>query len=219
MQLRLDYRFIFVHIPKTAGTSIEGILTALPPRPIPLDLRVAHRLYRATTGRRYRPVPKHAKAMEIRRWVGHYAWHRSFSFAVIRNPWDLMVSSYFWWLQKSQKWDAFRGHTEKIKAMKDFREFMQSEYGQRRLNLVETDLMDYLTDQKGKCIVDFIARFERLEEDWATICGKIALKNPGLQQLNKSERQDYHLYYDQASRDVVAKRFERYIDQFGYTFD
>jgi hypothetical protein len=219
MQFRPDYKFIFVHIPKTAGSSITDILDNLPPQPISLDLQLTTHLFRRTLGRRYRPVSKHAKASEIKNWVGSYAWNRCFTFAFIRNPWDLMVSTYFWWLEKAPKFEAFRTQSELIQSMAGFKEFLFSEYGQKRVNQVETDLLDYLTDSHGKIIVDFVARFETLHEDWRTICKTIQIENVELPHLNKGSRQDYRIYYDSHSREMIANRFREYINTFNYSFE
>ena len=75
-----------------------------------------------------------------------------------------------------------------------------------------------VTDLDGKVRLDFIGRFERLEEDFKKLCGKIGL-NVSLPHLNQSQHRDYRSYYTPELRDRVGEFFKRDVELFGYTFD
>ncbi|NKN33746.1 hypothetical protein [Marichromatium bheemlicum] len=79
---------------------------------------------------------------------------------------------------------------------------------------------DYLTDQRGRLQIDFLARFEHYQEDLAAPCDHLGLAPPAPEHLNRSRhgRLDYREFYDIQSRDWVARRFRRDIDLFGHRF-
>ena len=74
------YKCIFIHIPKTGGTSIENALLG---------------------GKKQPTRIKHKRAKD---YLKQYPkeWKQYFKFTVIRNPWDWMVSWYYWRGQNSK---------------------------------------------------------------------------------------------------------------------
>ena len=75
----------------------------------------------------------------------------------------------------------------------------------------------YLTDRKGQLIVDFVGWYERLEEDFLYICEKIDV-DFHMPHVNKSERDNYQNYYDDESREMLAKLSRKDIELFDYSF-
>jgi hypothetical protein len=65
--------------------------------------------------------------------------------------------------------------------------------------------------------MDFTGRFENIEEDFARICERIAVA-ASLMHVNASERTNYANYYTPQTQAIVARRYARDIDRFGYTF-
>jgi len=178
-----DFKCIFIHIPKTAGNSITQTLNSLPRQKI----NIKHP---------YVDLPKHAKASEIKQAVGNEIWEEYFTFAFVRNPWDLMVSSYFWWLQKAPKWKKFHADIKEIEQLGSFTHFMYSQYGRGMINRLEGNLFDWLSED-GEIIVDFVGRFENLHNDWNEICDRIGVEPYELPHTNQTERSSYREYYTQ----------------------
>ena len=56
------------------------------------------------------------------------AWNECFKFAFIRNPWDLMVSSYHWWLTYAEIFPALHKDVAQIREMGSFSVFIRSEF-------------------------------------------------------------------------------------------
>jgi hypothetical protein len=212
--LSIEYRFIFIHIPKTAGTSITSILQELPARRF---VRLQELLL---FPRRVRPwhVRRHDTALNIRSKIGDDQFARFFKFAVVRNPWDLMVSSYFWWTQKATRWSVFDEDTRVIAEMNGFCEFARSHYGACMINEFRGDMLDLITDLNGRVIVDYVARFERLDDDMLEICRRIGVPYRPLPRANFTERKPYREYYDEETRNLIGWRFQREIALFGYEF-
>jgi hypothetical protein len=80
---------------------------------------------------------------------------------------------------------------------------------------------DYLVDLHGNVIVDFIGRYERLHDDFAQACQRIGIPTPALPHRReaKDRNKDYRAYYDDALAALIAERFKRDIELFGYRFD
>ena len=149
--------------------------------------------------------------------MGQVAWSRSFSFAFVRNPWDLMVSSYRWWLEKADRWDELRPAADEIRGMGSFPTFIHSPYGRQMINEQSGTLRDWICDGDGQIIVDRVGRFERLRDDWAEISETIGVNVP-LPHLNQGTRGPYQDYYDDASRGLIEERFDWAIEHFKYRF-
>ncbi|MFK7978080.1 MAG: sulfotransferase family 2 domain-containing protein [Halioglobus sp.] len=82
--------------------------------------------------------------------------------------------------------------------------------------------MDGLSDLAGNIMVDKVMRFESIQEDWdevrAVIANRTGVHLRELPHLNKANRLDYRAYYDDESRETVARVFSKDIDAFGYSF-
>jgi len=196
-------KYVFIHIPKCAGTSMHQALRSLHERQ---SVRVEDRKYH-----------KHAKASEVRPVLGR-AWDDAFKFAFVRNPWDLMVSSYHWWLTHAPNFPRLAADAARIQKLGSFSAFVQSEYGSEMLNECHgRDLLDWICDG-NKIIVDFVGKYETLEADWRQVCQALGVASIALPQANQVPRENYRSFYDATSKRLVADRFARSIELFGYQF-
>ena len=78
---------------------------------------------------------------------------------------------------------------------------------------------DYFTDSEGEISVDFIGRFENLQEDLDKVLARLGLPRYTLPIVNATKKKDYRTYYDDDTRKIVGIRFKKDIDHFGYTFE
>jgi hypothetical protein len=76
-----------------------------------------------------------------------------------------------------------------------------------------------LEQRSGDLGVDFVGRFERLEEDMAAICAHIGIPYQPLPRENVSKREPYQSYYTPELAELVRQRLAREIEAFGYAFD
>jgi uncharacterized protein YabN with tetrapyrrole methylase and pyrophosphatase domain len=78
----------------------------------------------------------------------------------------------------------------------------------------------YLTNNEGKVIVDFIGRFENLQNDYNTICNKLRISKNDLTWDNKSRYNSdlYKRYYNEESFELVNSIFKEDIEFLGYQF-
>ena len=86
---------------------------------------------------------------------------------------------------------------------------------QTNLNVMDNTLIQ----NEGKILVDFIGKFENLQEDFNLICEKIKIKNFELEKINQYNHKDYKLYYSDKDIEKVYNLYKRDIEYFGYKFE
>jgi hypothetical protein len=184
-----EHKFIFLKTKKTAGTAIEAALSelcgpsdvitpyreeseqdrkGLPPQNYRIDhpLKPKRPLIRRLLmrpERYYHPSVgyyEHMPASRVRDYVGEAIWRSYFKFAFDRNPWDRQVS---WYLYK----------TKSKRVRPSFEHFMTS---RARAYVSNHDI--YMLD--GALAVDFVGRYERLEEDLIAALAKAGVAGCGL---------------------------------------
>jgi hypothetical protein len=200
-------KFLFVHIFKTAGTSITDSLARYCYRPG--STRPSNWMaYLSTNWKKIHrtPIKKHATALEIRDSLDRDVFDSFFKFTFVRNPWDWQVSLYHFILDRPHN----PGH-EATKAMGSFRSFVLSREGS---TFTQTGC---LTDADGNLLVDFVGKFEHLDLDFGLVCEKVGI-SARLPHINKMQRSGYRDYYDNETRDLTAKLYAEDIERFGYTF-
>jgi hypothetical protein len=202
--------FIFVHIPKCAGTSIE--LACIPLASAFTDLNSMPDEDRT---RHWLPSSRGRQHAKLSRYERHYPLPDYFKFAFVRNPWDRAISQIAY-LRRTGAVPEFASSNLK----KHLRIYCQTSRQVASQDLAACQL-DYLLDKTGKVSVDFIGRFESLAGDFGKICRELgADPPPGLPHVLDSHRpQHYSAYYDEQSIEWVRGRFIRDIEYFGYQFD
>ncbi|MFO8234698.1 MAG: sulfotransferase family 2 domain-containing protein [Bacteroidales bacterium] len=217
-------RFIFIHIPKTAGTAINWALQEKSNVSFRKFYGKLKYIYYSLVSPNmcftlYTPkIQKHAKAKEIRSVIPKQIWKEYFTFAFVRNPWDLMVSSYEWWLQMAGMWPDLHDDIQKIKKMKGFHEFIWSEYGLSRINEQYGNIYDWISEGDDEIIVDYVGKYENLDKDLNWIGSHLGISEVVPPKINVTERLPYREYYDEESKKLVGERFEKTIEKFEYSF-
>jgi hypothetical protein len=142
----------------------------------------------------------------------------AFKFAFVRNPFDRLVSL-FSYLKKLQL-------AEMAPAM-TFDEFCAAVterpldpiglYNVKGLSQCNPQV-DWLLDQRGTLMVDFVGKYERLEDDFAEVCRLIGIPQPDMPHENRSRHAPYRDYYNERTRAAVEKFYRRDLETFGYSF-
>lgn len=184
------YKFIFVHIGKTGGSSIE---TALNPN-VKLDNSNSIKGLGNTS-----ITHKHMKAIGYQENYPSF-FDPYFKFTFIRNPWDLEVSLWKW------------SELVSCKSI-DFKEFLHRRVSRQRMGFKQ-----WICDDNEHEIVDFIGKFENLQKDFDYICGKLGITPKNLPHTNKTVHQFYMTYYDRYTQNLVAEAYQKDIERFCYKF-
>lgn len=152
------------------------------------------------------PETGHVHAARLRGLVTESVWREYFTFSFVRNPWDRLVSGFFF--DKGNRQQALRDRTRDGFAA----------YAQRYIDARGAQQTDYLLDAAGEPLVDFIGRVESMALDWRTICGALDIDIP-LPHENRSGHGHYSTYYDATTRGLVEERCAADIARFGYRFE
>ena len=209
-------RFAFVHIPKTGGTSLSAVLKPYSDEH-PLPLRVVGNFFdnrgfeRGPLLQTVFGVPRHAPYLDIRTRIGARI-DGYYSFAVVRNPWDLVVSEYLYIKRRPRHY--LHKAVSAMTSVEDFVDLKLSPSSHPRNRLIQHD---FLADSNGDIGVDFVGRFERINEDSRAILSRLGIE-ADLPHENKTQRKHYRDYHSARSIDMVAKHFERDIAVFGYDY-
>jgi len=202
--------FIFVHIPKCAGTSIEQSLLPL------VTQRNAFRELTPDDRHRYwLPGVEALQHRRLRAYARNFRVSGYFKFAFVRNPWDRAVSQIHY-LATVARWRFLLGKTFK-EQLRDYCNTKAMVWGHD----LRASQVDYLTGISGVMEMDFIGRFETLNRDFGVVCDGIGIQPvPQLPHVFDSRRKlHYSAFYDADSAELISQRFSRDIDFFGYRFE
>lgn len=215
MILSRGRRFIFVHAPKTGGTSLALALEA---RAMADDILLGDTPKATRRRNRVKDVAasgrlwKHSMLTDLYGLVTQAEIEDFFVVTLVRNPWDRMVSYYHWLraqgfdhpavrLAKATEFAAFIADPQTRVAMRAF------PYGR------------YVTDAQGVERADLFARLEHLGADLAPLEAHLGFSLGEIARVNASERGgDYRAYYDDSTAAIVAGACAADIVRFGYRF-
>ena len=213
--ISVQKRFLFVHVPKTGGNSVQEVLGRYSEdEMIRLDGRHDGVERFGVRNTEASDLKKHSPLRQYQRELAPALFKSLFKFSIIRNPWDRMVSWYFSPGSGRTEWDrdAFiqlareKPPLEKYITIASFGEQLASKLGIRRAIVpLDRDL-------------NFLIRFEQLNDDFQRLCRLIDIPLTSLRQRNKSDRRHYSHYYDEDTRALVADRFRSEITHGGYEF-
>jgi hypothetical protein len=137
-----------------------------------------------------------------------------FKFTFVRNPWDRVVSFYHY--QVKRKWD-FYPFNKTIPFKKFVKEWLRQMPGQTTLNT--NSCYDWISDKNDDLLVDFIGKLENFQQDFNAICDTIGIERQKLPHENKSKHKHYTEYYNEETKEIVAKKYAKDIEYFGYKFE
>jgi len=202
MLISVRYRLIFIHVQKTAGTSVSEFMQSR------LDAK--------------RNGGKHEYACEVKSRIPDEIWQDCFKFSFVRNPWDRLAS---WYLHINRHYTRPGDNPffDYLRSIGDtFENFVL--YGDKTIatpwggrNLF-TNQFDQLSSE-NQLLVDFVGRFESLESDWKRILDRVGYTGEAnLPHINAIARKHYREIYTRQAREVVEEKFQKDINVFGYSF-
>lgn len=209
------HKFIFIHIPKCAGTSIKNHFFPN----VHVDWRSPN--YELLYG--WCPKRKihlqHATARQLLETdlIKEDIWEEYFKFTFVRNPWDRAYSDYLWIMTDRRLKGRFKDYVNRTGP---FEECLRNEN-------IKTYRGDHLIPQtdfysvNGKLEMDFIGRFERLSADIGLVNNRLRI--PSLfkshEKKNENRLSHYSLFYTDSKKRLIDQHYAKDIEQLNYSFD
>ena len=199
------YKFIYIKNKKVAGTSVESFFGKYCQDPnkkyhynhetdqLIDDYGIIGSRLKGGGGIWF----NHKPAELIKRDLSDSIFNKYTKFCVIRNPYDKMVSRYFY-NKSEEQFNNFVKHT----------------------NVSNLDIHSI----NGKSVCDYYIRYENLEEDIIELCKKLGIEDYDLNNLpkhNSKERVDkshYSKFYDEESKKIVYENHKDEFELFRYNY-
>lgn len=212
MRISHQKKFVMISVPKTGSTTLRKFLDPLS------DVM--------SNGSNKTPYYDHTTASSLK---SHFEsmdwdWDSYFKFGFVRNPWDWMVSHWFYRAK-------FIGDNEHKKhelhpLSLDFLHTCLHQFGNSmgfsewcvKFGLGEFKNQSEWLYEDGVCLVDHVGKVEEFQNSVDIICDELKLDRQILSKKNKTNHEDYTSYYTPETRKAVAKKFSKDIEYFGYEF-
>ena len=199
---------IFIHIPKTGGTSIrKGVFN----------------LYGRNVRSKWEDVPA--------------AWKKCFKFAFVRNPYDRFVSGwkYFKGEKFLSFADFVQIATGELSvadvcSLEDLRQGFPARFRvhggvamagfESLVESITRSICHHTMPQYNHLKhANFVGRFENLQEDFDKICGRLNIPKQKLPHLNKTNHKHYSSYYNKKIKMMADQYYEEDLQKLGYHFN
>ncbi len=232
--------FVFIHIHKCAGTSVE---LALEPLMKWNDILLSTGLFAGKLDSYYKGkygIDKHSTAFKVQQMIGDELWNEYFTFSFVRNPFARVVSLYTYLnsvLEKASKrqnisssvireYSQSKNFPDKtpwcwpgIQALlttDHFSDFIRSPFLSKAPGM-KTQFSSLSDKSSGKLIVDFIGKVENLDDDWQRVSEKTGMKVK-LGVKNSSNQGKHWTEYYTNSEDVkyLSEKYSLDFEHFGY---
>jgi chondroitin 4-sulfotransferase 11 len=194
----MNRELIFMHIPKTGGASIGQLCMSRGIAAIGHDTRNPNYISLAQYRRRHPDI---------------------YSFALVRNPWDRLVSAYHFLSQGGLNPPDRADADRYVRHYTGFNEFVSEAFRDDSIlgQIHFRPQHEWISDENA-VIADYVGRFEELQHHVSAFLALAGLPDYKLQHVNRARHKHYKQYYSRQSIDIVRDIYARDIELFGYEY-
>ena len=152
-------------------------------------------------------------------------WDSYYKYVTIRNPWA-RYGSYLQWAKNTYKYCSNQPYENLTSTQQNIYKIFNKLF--TRLNFDDQKILSILISSEDsqekyftnnrEIIVDHIARFEHIKQEFGVLCKKVGLNNLELKHSNNGGDYNYKDFYNQELIDTVAKKEEYIINNYGYQY-
>lgn len=224
MILSLSHSFLFIHVPKTAGTALMEALT-------PFSANTRRTLFRSILRRTpfveaadKAYIRGHEPASRIRAKLSPPVFDHFFRFAVVRNPYDHAVSLYEF--MKQFRIESTAARIRKMSFVEYLHYRVKRPFWNDTIFARQPAQSWFIADDSDRLLVNRVLYYESLQADFERLTADLGLPDVVLRKVNptktKAETRSfatYAEYYDAESMEMVQAIYARDFRNFGYALD
>lgn len=215
MLISHKHKFITIDIPKTGSRSLRESLLPLGVVDIHGEPIINSEFY------------QHDGALRAKKQFTkkHWKWNDYFKFTIVRNPWYRYFSFFKYFKSYGKKYlcrdESINWNQPELNQGKICVELFEDQDDQDVLKkiILSNDSQDsYYHDNNNQIIVNYIANFENLRDEFAFLCNRIGVECPNLKHSNESDKSiNIHDIYNQELIDLVYQKEKSVIELKDYT--
>lgn len=177
-------------------------------------------------------INEHVNAIRVKKILDNIdcnIWKNYFKFSIVRNPFDLLVSLYFYKFQLMEpikKFIPFINAKNLKEHKKNFSKFLNNLHFFKLINNKPKSYSFYKI--KNNYVCDYLIKYENLKEDIEYVCKQCNIKNYNLINL-KNHRSDtkpekfkyknmYRDMYNDKTKELVYNFYKEDFEKFDYKF-
>lgn len=189
-------RSLFVHIPKAAGVS------------------VCQSLYGCLAG-------GHATMAKYQQVFSRHEYNNYYKFTFVRNPWDRLFSAYSFLRKGGMNEVDKRWANQNLVSYLSFESFVMDWLNPKSVNsyIHFKPQKDFLVSFDGELRLDFLGRFESINQDFALVAKYLGLHTSLSHQNATGHSARYLDAYTEDMIQKVADVYAQDIELLGYRFD
>ena len=199
-----EYKTIFIHIPKTAGTSIECMFDFVEFDP---ETNTMKEMHRKAPGKHWNI--EYIKQNYPEEFENYFKW------TIVRNPWEKDWSFYNMMKYISRMKLSFKDFLKKIVEPAVSSEAETRTKREWHAKHVHSSQFSFIAIN-GENVMDEVIRFEDLNDGWRNICNQINKPYKKMVHLRNPPKGSMQEDYDQECIDLVAKLRKKDIEYFKY---
>jgi hypothetical protein len=215
------HKFIYIHIPKCGGTSVELALLKNEGIEMKNYMKDDLNFLSEEQKQKFRIGYMHNGICTQHRKIDEYKSENQkkyFTFTFIRNPWERFLSEYFY-ISKALKLDnRLNEYNDFVKLFPTFKHFVCGNFEKYFFAGHQHLQIDFVLNANQGKLTNFVGRCEDMQYDFDYVCGKIGIPKIKLPYRNPTKHKHYTEYYDEETRQIVAEKYAKDIEYFGYEF-
>ncbi|MEQ8573004.1 sulfotransferase family 2 domain-containing protein [Fulvivirga sp.] len=213
MLISKSKKFIYIHVDRTGGTTFSKAFKKY------TIFQWSHRFHMLCLSI-FGEIPsihllKEQTALSLRDKIGTETYNSYFKFAMIRNPWEWLVSDYSY--RQQYKVATYHDIISKMTFEQYVKWKLLKKYDEIDPFNNNRGLSSWFTDESGNLLVDYVGRFENFSDEFQYFCQQIGVKAT-LPHLNQSKFNDYRKFYTDELAVLVEQYFKLDIETYGYKF-